>query len=135
LPDGRLARFYELRTNRPLYFTRDYQLTYSSDDMPTHYAFIVGSQLDTIARRYDEVRKRGARRQPTSFEPARPNQSDALARQAADIIAALDERGAWVEPGRMRYHGEDDDTRQVIDSRSFARHLLVLARFIAAEQP
>ena len=28
LPDGQLARFYELRTNKPLYFTRSYQLTY-----------------------------------------------------------------------------------------------------------
>src|SRR3954471_5458077 len=39
LPDGRLARFYELKTNRPLYFPKDYQLTYSDDDTPTHYAF------------------------------------------------------------------------------------------------
>jgi len=48
LPDGRLARFYELRTNKPLYFTKDYQLTYTSDDMPTHYGFIVGSSLPAI---------------------------------------------------------------------------------------
>ena len=39
LPDGQLARFNELRTNRPLYFTKDYQLTYSDADTPTHYAF------------------------------------------------------------------------------------------------
>jgi hypothetical protein len=39
LPDGRLARFYELRTNRPLYFTKDYKLTFSDADVPTHYAF------------------------------------------------------------------------------------------------
>ena len=42
LADGRLARFYELHTNRPLYFVRDtYELTYSDADMPTHYAFKV----------------------------------------------------------------------------------------------
>ncbi|MBW8885484.1 MAG: hypothetical protein JF612_12085, partial [Planctomycetia bacterium] len=39
---GRLARFYELRTNRPLYFTKQYELVYTSDDLPTHYAFIIG---------------------------------------------------------------------------------------------
>ena len=36
LPDGRLARYYELKTNRPLYMTRDgdeYSLTY--DDSQT----------------------------------------------------------------------------------------------------
>jgi len=43
LEDGRLARFYELQTNRPLYFRRtgkQYDLTYADDDrLPTHYAF------------------------------------------------------------------------------------------------
>ena len=29
LPDGKLARFYELRTNKPLFFTADYQLTFN----------------------------------------------------------------------------------------------------------
>ena len=44
LPDGRMARFYELQTNRPLYFTREYALTYSDADLPTHYAFKVGNR-------------------------------------------------------------------------------------------
>ena len=39
LPDGRLARFYELKTNKPLYFTKTYELTYDDSDMPTHYSF------------------------------------------------------------------------------------------------
>ncbi len=39
LSDGRLARFYELKTNKPLYFTKQYELTYSDADMPTHYGF------------------------------------------------------------------------------------------------
>ncbi len=56
-PDGQLARFYELQTNRPLYFTIDYQLTYSDADMPTHYAFIVGSSLDRIEREYEQLSK------------------------------------------------------------------------------
>lgn len=132
LPDGRLARFYELQTNRPLYFTKDYQLTYSSDDMPTHYAFIVGSRLDAIQRQYQQVRGRGAHQQPTSFEPEIPRRSESLTRQAAEIVTALDDRGAWVEPGRMRYHGDDDDTRRVIESRTFARNIVQLARVIAA---
>ncbi len=51
LPGGRLARFYELQTNRPLYFTKDYQLTYESDDMPTHYSFIGSSQVASLQRR------------------------------------------------------------------------------------
>ncbi|HOT52181.1 MAG TPA: pectate lyase, partial [Candidatus Hydrogenedentes bacterium] len=45
LPDGKLARFYELRTNKPIYFTKAYKLTYSDDDLPTHYAFVSASRL------------------------------------------------------------------------------------------
>jgi hypothetical protein len=55
LPDGQLARFYELQTNRPLYFTRQYVLTYRDDDLPTHYAFKVGNSIDRIAREYTRL--------------------------------------------------------------------------------
>ena len=55
LSDGRLARFYELKTNQPLYFTRDYKLTYDDGDVPTHYAFKVASNLDRLAQQYAEV--------------------------------------------------------------------------------
>ncbi|MBM4094026.1 MAG: polysaccharide lyase, partial [Planctomycetes bacterium] len=55
LGDGRLARFHELRTNKPLYFTKQYELTYDSSDMPTHYAFIVGSQLDSMEAAYQQL--------------------------------------------------------------------------------
>ncbi len=131
-PDGQLARFYELETNRPLYFTLEYELTYSDDDMPTHYAFIVGSRLDSIQQQYDRLKERGPREQSPSFEPSIPRMSDNLANEAREVIDALDERGAWVEEGRLRYHGDDDDTRQVIDSKTFVDRLETLSRFIAA---
>ena len=57
LPDGRLARFYELRTNRPLYFTKDYQLTYDDSDVPTHYSFKVSDGTEGIAQEYERLRK------------------------------------------------------------------------------
>ena len=57
LPDGRLARFYELRTNRPLYFTKEYQLTHDDSDVPTHYAFKIGDQTEAIASEYERLRK------------------------------------------------------------------------------
>ncbi len=55
LPDGRLARFYELQTNRPLYFTRQYELTYDDSDMPTHYSFQVENGLDKLNRQYERL--------------------------------------------------------------------------------
>ncbi|MEW4566463.1 pectate lyase [Tautonia sp. JC769] len=123
LPDGRLARFYELRTNRPLYFTNDYRLTYSSDDMPTHYGFIVGSRLDRIASDYDRLRKAPDLR-PAPPGPSSPILTPALSRSARDVIDALDDRGAWVD--------RSEKGAATIQSATFSRNLRVLSRFLAA---
>ncbi|NOX54678.1 MAG: polysaccharide lyase [Planctomycetes bacterium] len=99
-PDGRLARFYELRTNRPLYFTKDYQLTYSDADMPTHYAFVVPSTLDRIASQYEALLKTPRSELKPSRRRARPVRwSRSLEKQARSVVAAMDGRGAWVESG------------------------------------
>ncbi len=137
LEDGQLARFYELGTDRPLFFTKDYQLTYSDADMPTHYGFKVGSKLDTIEREYQRLVRQPPPKVadgPRKERVETPRLTDSLAKDAEKTIAALDERGAWVEQGRLRYHGDEDPTREVIDSRTFAENLLVLARYIAAAQ-
>lgn len=134
LPDGRLARFYELKTNRPLYFTKTYELTYADDDMPTHYAFKVGHGLDHIEREYERLRKLG----PEELErlrsnPAhRPGKASArLKKQVAAAIASLDKRGRWVENGRLRYYGDSDPTRRVIDCRTFIRRVGILNKYLA----
>ncbi|RUL84313.1 pectate lyase [Tautonia sociabilis] len=122
LPDGRLARFYELETNRPLYFTKDYTLTDSSDDMPTHYGFIVSSRLDRIAAEYEAIRARGRPAAPEA--PGPPRLSSGLAERAREAIAALDGRGAWVE--------EADNGSPIINSATFIRNVRVLADYLAA---
>ena len=73
LPDGRLTQFYELGTDRPLYFTKDYQLTYSDADVPTHYAFKVSSKLDRIEREFEKLT-----RQP--WQPLAPAPESGTAR-------------------------------------------------------
>ena len=124
LPDGRLARFYELRGNRPLYMTRDYKVTYKDDDLPTHYSFKVGSKLEQLEARYRRISAPGYR--PAEPKPPAPPSESAVRR----VIAAMDERGAWVEEGTLRFHGKGDDTRRIIDPRTFCRNLAVLARFV-----
>jgi hypothetical protein len=132
LPDGRLARFYELRTNRPLYFTRQYELTYEANDLPTHYRFIVNSQLDAI-----EANSTSALTEPAPQTLDRsiaiPRLTDAIHRDAAEAVATLDDRGAWVSDGQLRYW-PDDPARRVIDSEVFISNLGRLARFIAAKE-
>ena len=128
LPGGKLARFYELKTNRPLYFTRKYELTYSDDDVPTHYSFKVGSRLGKIEKRYGKLASRKWRAPAEEGLPRRPS-----ARDIRRAIDAMDERGAWVEEGKMRYWGRADPTRRVIDPRTFCRNIRALARYARGE--
>jgi hypothetical protein len=137
LPDGRLARFYELGTNKPLYFTRDYQLTYGDDDLPTHYGFKVSSTLDRIEQEYrqlaalsDEELARLRNQTPGASTP--PRLTDRLRQQLAAVIGAQDQRGAWVEEGTVRTAEAAQQTGRVIQSQTFAQNLLVLARGVAA---
>ncbi|MCI0637613.1 MAG: hypothetical protein L0Y72_08160 [Gemmataceae bacterium] len=131
LPDGRLARFYELKSNKPLYFTKKYELTYQDDDLPTHYAFKVGNGLDAIAREYDRLKNLDPvqLKQPA---PAKPQLTPALVAQAKKVIAALDEQGRWVENGSLRSQGAQDDTRRIIACDTFIRNVKTLSGFLRA---
>ncbi len=131
LADGRLARFYELKTNKPLYFTRQYDLTYHDDDLPTHYAFKVSHALDRIEQEYRRLASADPKQlsQPVK-QPARP--SPRMVEQVKAVIAALDAQGCWVEDGRLRYHGENDPTRRIIDCETFIRNARILSNHLAA---
>lgn len=132
LPDGRLARFYELQTNKPLYFTKEYELTYSRDDMPTHYAFIVGASLDSIANEYERMLKLD----PAELDPPRrespPRLTPALTSQARAVITQMDPRGAWLEKGSLRTAKPGEGGDQVIDCRTFIKNVGILSRYVAA---
>jgi len=133
--DGKLARFYELHTNKPLYFTKDYQLTYSDADMPTHYGFIVGARLDRIEQEYKKLAAADAGKpNPLAREVRKYKMSSTLAKRAAAAIRSLDNRGAWVEPGSMKTWGADNPTNRVIESRTFAVNVATLSQYISAAE-
>jgi hypothetical protein len=137
LPDGRLARFYELETNRPLYFTRDYQLTYSDADMPTHYSFKTSDRTDRIARDYEELRarkpgrvERAGRSAKTTVRPSK-SQED----QVKSVIAELDDRGRWLSDAKVLPKGPDGRSGKVISTDRFVRNARVLSRYLDATRP
>lgn len=135
LPDGQLARFYELQTNRPLYFTKTYELTYDDDDLPTHYGFQVDSKLSKIERRYEKVSAMtDAQLVKARTKFASKDSPEKLAPQVRQSIAAQDDRGAWVEKGKLKYHGKGDTTDRVINSETFIRHLDLLSRYLQASE-
>lgn len=133
-PDGQLARFYELQTNRPLYFTIDYQLTYSDADMPTHYAFIVGSSLDRIEREYEQLSKLPPGELLPKPKAGKQKASSSMEKQVQGVLSKLDSQGRWLEKGRLKYQGDDDKTERVLDCSTFVRNLRALATYLATEQ-
>ncbi len=130
LPDGKLARFYELQTNRPLYFTKDYKLTYSDADMPTHYAFKVGSKLDSLERKLKSLLQKDSAELKPEFRHTEPVKlKKTVIDRAANAIQQLDSRGAWVEQGTLRRH---EGALDVIETRTFARNLEAIAAYVGA---
>lgn len=132
LKEGQLARFYELKTNRPLYFTRQYELTYRDDDLPTHYAFKVGSRLDRIEREYRELNSLSPkdlaelRRQ---VAPVRTSRS--LTERCRAAMSSLDATGRWTTPGKLRtFDGPAEE--KVIESQVFIRNMETLSRYVRA---
>ena len=52
--------------------------------------------------------------------------------EVRQIIAALDDRGAWVQKGRLNYHPDKKTERPIISSATFAKNMDVLSRYVAA---
>jgi hypothetical protein len=129
LSDGRLARYYELKTNRPLYMTRrgdEYSLTYDDSMLPDHYGWKVDSRLDEIQAEYLSLAGvRGTMKQEPMVEELR--------REVRRIIAELDAEGRWISTysgerlyGQPKFKPGD----RYIHSGVFSRNLEALCAFI-----
>lgn len=90
LSDGRLARYYELRNNRPLYMTRrpgtkDYRLTNSDSNLPSHYGWKIVSRLDAIEQEFNVLKNGGGGKERKIADSA-----------VARIVSELDTQGRWI---------------------------------------
>ena len=115
ISEGRWARFYELETNRPLYFTKKYELVYTDDDLPTHYSFQGGYGNGPIS---DYERFLAGEPRPTPAEADRRAHLANLATKVKAIISEQDEHGRWLTDGR-------------IQTRTFSNNIRVLSDYIA----
>ena len=139
LPDGHLARFYELETNRPLYFTPDRRMTYDDENLRPGYSFkMPGSRLKSTEAYYKRIRKQGRKailrqRRERLARPTHGGRGSKVdPQQVRVVIEALDVRGRWVEHGTMRdpENREKQIKTRVISCRTFNRNLTLLARYI-----
>lgn len=132
LSDGRLARYYELETNRPLYMRRNgksYELTHDDANLPDHYGWKNPHRLDVIKNGYRDV---VAGRDPESLSgEAKPD-----IETVRNLIKTLDDKGRW-----LSVHHPDDPPlvgqpkfqpgESYLSSAVFAGNVSLLARFLA----
>jgi hypothetical protein len=132
LPDGSLARFYELQSNKPLYFTRDYQLTYNDQDVPTHYSFKTSNNTAAIRREYQRLLTLPPGSLPLA-ERSRPLVNlPALRNQVNTALQGLDKQGRWVEQGPLRYHRPKNPSLKILRSSTYIRHVQNLCSYLMA---
>ena len=132
LPNGQLARFYELKTNRPLYFTKKYELTYDDSDMPTHYGFKVGSGVKRLRTDFEQARSKPRNTAPLWTAVRRkPGNSNSLRNDIRKLVDSMDARGAWLEAGKLRTD-DSDQSGQIITTKTFIRNIRTLSRYLAA---
>ncbi len=107
LSDGKWARFYELGTNRPLYFTKRYKLTYDDSDCPTHYSFKSRYGVASVIEYYKEVVRLGRteylEQRMNARSPQRQREWARVVREKVEkVLAAQDNAGRWVRGSRVR---------------------------------
>lgn len=126
LPDGRLARYYELKSNHPLYMQRSgkqYELTYDDADLPDHYGWKADSQLRELRRRYEAL-VRGE--EPSSEEPP-------TGAEVRRILDSLDDEGRWIDTFNGQRLVGDQKFRpgdRYISSETFSRNMETLAAYL-----
>jgi len=123
LADGTHARFYELRTNKPLFFVKDtYELTYDDDNLPTHYSFKTDRQSD-VEKFKERLTQPREKLLAKLAGPQTPKEWKSKAKGAADkarrALKALDSEGRWLKSER-------------IDSAEFTKHLNAMASYVEA---
>jgi PelA/Pel-15E family pectate lyase len=129
LPDGKIARYYELKTNKPLYMDRNYQLTYDDSAVPGHYGWKQPARFDAIAKAFQIVKEGG--------NPARPRSARELEADVRRIIRELDDSGRWITTyAGERLVGQPKFERgfRYISSGVFSRNVETLSEYLATRR-
>jgi hypothetical protein len=126
LPDDKIARYYEFKTNRPLYMDARYQLTYDDSAAPSHYGWKQAARLDEIEKALGDARNGAAAPRP-------PAVSDDEIRK---IVHDLDDQGRWLTTyASERLVGQPKFAPgfRYISSEVFSRNVETLSRYLHRE--
>ena len=89
--------------------------------------------MNSIEREFKMIRTHLKPAPPRSATNPRYRRTKALDTKVELILDHLDARGAWLETGKLKYHGPEDTTTQVIRSDTFVTNLISLATWLGAE--
>jgi len=129
LSDGQVARFYELKTNKPLYMNARYELTYDDSAAPAHYGWKQSARFKEIERENDDAK---AGRAPE----AKPRGAKELEADARRIAKELDAEGRWVSVyAGERLVGQPKFATgfKYVSSDVFSRNVEALSAYIGAK--
>ena len=137
LPNGRWARYYEFKTNRPLYFTSDsrstYRLTYDDSDLPDHYSFQAGSYPTSVESNHDEIVAKGIEQYNRDHEPVELTTDEKLAKAEAmeqavrETLAAQTDKGVWLS----KNSGYGPPDKRMLFMRTVQRSMRVLSDYLS----
>lgn len=123
LPDGKHARFYELKTNKPLFFVKDtYELTYDDSNIPTHYSFSDDQQdnIDLFKKQLVMSREEWQQKHAGPQTPKEwMSRAKGAASKARRAVESLDSEGRWLK---------DDE----IDSGEFVKNMNAMITYVEA---
>lgn len=136
LSDGRLARYYEIGTNLPLFMNRagkGYELTHDDSDLPDHYGWKNPVQIPLLKNAYRAVAAGGAL-EAVFAKPA------VTVEEVEQLRKNLDSEGRWMSiahAGDARLVGQPkfQEGEIFLSSAVFAENMQTLSRFLAGTTP
>jgi len=132
LPDGQLARFYELKTNRPLYMVRKskkvYQLTYDDSNLPSHYGWKMNSHINQLTLKYNALVKNLSQGHP----PTKVKTSEVTL-----ILQSLDPQGRWIsthDGRKLVGQAKFPLNAKYLSSAVFSENLTTLSNYLISQR-
>jgi len=124
LPGNMHARFYELNTNKPLYFVKDtYELTYDDSNLPTHYGFKSDELQEDIDKfkeliampRDEQLKKRTIPETPRAWL----SKAKGAAKKAVTALSDQNKEGVWTR-------------ENIIDGSIFVKNMHAMINYLEA---
>ena len=136
LSDGQVARYYELRTNKPLYMERrgeTYSLTHSDKNLPDHYGWKTPGRVSELSQAYQQAADAASSKLP----PGTTEQAKDHSAEVKAILSQLDDTGRWVSNftgervvGQMKL----PKGTPYLSSEVFSRNLELLSDYLVEDR-